>query len=112
MGISTEVYTIYGWKIKSNDTIYTWLEEELDGSYPKGVIPDYDFENIYVGAIMFESGDARRGEMYGESSFSEEEAEDQLTKWIINNQDFYIKVCDLCPELGFDPKFISWVNYS
>ena len=112
MGISTEVYTIYGWKIKSNDAIYTWLEEELDGSYPKEVISDYDFENLYVGAIMFESGDARWGEMCGESSFSEEESDDRLTKWILNNEDFYTKLQTLCPELEFEPRFISWVNYS
>ena len=112
MGISTEVYTIYGWKIESNDSIYTWLDEELSGSYPKGVIPDYDFENLYVGAIMFESGDARYGEMYGENSFSEAEAEDRLTKLMLNSRDFYTKLQTLCPELRVKPRFISWVNYS
>ena len=112
MGISTKVYTIYGWKIESNKNIFTWLEEKLRGDYPKGVIPDYDFENLYVGAIMFESGDARWGEMCGESSFSEKESDDQLTKWMLENKEFYTKLQILCPELKAKPRFISWVNYS
>ena len=112
MGISTEVYTIYGWKVVALGALEDWVEEKFKGYWPDGVIADYDFENLYVGAIMFESGDSRWGEMYGESSFSEAEAEDQLTKWMLNNRDFYTKLQTLCPELRVKPRFISWVNYS
>ena len=112
MGISTAVYTIYGWKVVALGELEDWVEEKFEGVWPDGAIADYDFENIYVGAIMFESGDARRGEMYGESSFSEAEADDQLTEWMLNNMDFYTKLETLCPELMVEPKFISWVNYS
>ena len=112
MGISTKVYTIYGWKVAPLGALVDWVEGKFEGVWPDGAIADYDFENIYVGAIMFESGDARWGEMCGESSFSEAEADDQLTKWILNNKDFYTKLQILCPELRAKPKFISWVNYS
>lgn len=110
MGISTEVVTIFGWKISVNKLVMAYLDE-IDYGYPAGVVTDYDCNNLWMGAVMFTSGDARWGEMYGESSFSIGEAREKFCIWAEDNTEFASKILSLS-EGQPTPMFHSFVNFS
>ena len=112
MGISQEVFTIYGWEVDTNNFIIRWLEE-IDYVVPDGVIlHGMDLDKIMIGPILFRSGDARWEPLEGFESFSEEEAEFKMNVWQANNNEFYAELQVLCQELKKKPKFYTFVNYS
>jgi len=109
MGISTEVYTVYGWKVKVCDGLGSYLES-IDYDYPEGVITDMDCEDMWFGNTVFSSADHRWGEMYGESNFTEETASAGLHAWVSKNNEVFKNLWEYATEEN--PKFFSFVNYS
>lgn len=111
MGISTNVYTIYGWHFETvPEDLYNHLEE-MD-NYPDGFIADMDFTSAHLGVVLFDSGDARWGEMYGSVTWDSAQAEDALTKWKEENRDIYPAMLQLAGVDEKDVKYHSFVNYS
>lgn len=112
MGISTRVYTVYGWEVPYSDKFSAW-SEEIDYDYPEGIISDgMSGEYVILGVTLFETPDMRWDPPEGFSSYSESEAEDKLTEWILNNQDTYTKFQVMSLELKCKPRFYTFVHYS
>lgn len=111
MGIDTNVYTIYGWKFDVNKELSDYLEE-IDYDTPDDFITDMDGETAYMGAVLFDSGNFRWGEMDGESTWTEDHAEDLLGDFIQINEDFVDKVFSFQNLFDEPPKYISFVNFT
>jgi len=116
MGISQEVYTVYGWELTVTPEFNVWLEE-VDYEYPKGIIYDgMSGEYVVIGSILFESGDARWEPLTGFSSFTLKHAEDrlnqQLYSWEYDHDKLWTKFQVMFPELKSAPEFHTFVHYS
>ena len=80
MGYSQRIIAYYGWKEPSEDYI-AWCNE-LDYALPDGVmLIGVDSTEIAFGVELFRSSDIRWDPLFGEESFTNEEAEVQLETW-------------------------------
>ena len=105
MGISTRVYTIFGWIVDSEP--YLNYFEDIDYDTPEGVmLLGMDSTEVALGAIMFETNDLRWEPLEGYSSFTQDEAMEKLNS-VVGNFDVFSNHID-----GEEPKFYSFVDYS
>ena len=75
MGVNTNIYFMYGWKVEVTKEFQAHMEE-VDYELPKGVIAtDMDFNTAYLGAVLDESGDLRwSAPCFCDTFWSEEKA--------------------------------------
>ena len=75
MGVNTNIYFMYGWEVEATQEFKDYMEE-VDYEIPKGVIAtDMDFDTVYLGAVLDESGDLRwEGPCSGDKFWSNQEA--------------------------------------
>lgn len=75
MGVSTNIYFMYGWEVETTQEFKDYMEE-VDYQIPKGVIAtNMDFDTVYLGAVLDESGDLRwDGPCFGDKFWSNQEA--------------------------------------
>jgi hypothetical protein len=75
MGVNTNIYFMYGWEVKVTKEFKGYMEE-VDYELPKGVIAtNMSYNTVYLGAVLDESGDLRRGgPCFGDTFWSEERA--------------------------------------
>ena len=110
MGISTHVYTVYGVNLPYDDNFTDFFYEGDACEKIEGVITDgMGGEYMVLGAILFDSGDARWEPLEG---FEEIDISSLDAKW----SDFSAKFSDVAVEWGHllngKPKLMTFVHYS
>jgi len=75
MDVNTNIYFMYGWEVEDTQEFKDYMEE-VDYEIPKGVIAtNKDFDTVYLGVVLDESGDLRWDPLcFGEIFWSEQEA--------------------------------------
>ena len=79
MGVNTNIYFMYGWEVEVTQEFKDYMEE-VDYEMPKGVVAtSMDFDTVYLGVVLDESGDLRWGTpCFGDTFWSKQSAECEI----------------------------------
>lgn len=98
MGVSTNVYAIYGVRLEWDDELIDMMEEYYDKTDSYGVDSICDYmcgEYMVFGILLYNSGDARWGEMCNIESIDISNLADEREEYIRRFEKLYPSKLDL-----------------